>query len=110
MDIDRIEVIRGPGGSIWGANAVNGVINIITKKASKTKGAMVEAGAGSLQPGFGTVQYGGAAGKETDYRIYSKYFSESQLPGTTGCRWRGWMESSPRWISGGQHGSPRRTH
>lgn len=83
-DIDRIEVIRGPGGSIWGANAVNGVINIITKKASKTKGAMVEAGAGNLQPGFGTVQYGGAAGKEIDYRIYSKYFSESQLPGMTG--------------------------
>src|SRR5438445_409674 len=48
VDIDRIEVIRGPGGSIWGANAVNGVINIITKKASKTKGAMVEAGAGNL--------------------------------------------------------------
>ncbi len=83
MDIDRIEVIRGPGGSIWGANAVNGVVNIITKKASNTKGAMVEVGAGSLQPGFGTVQYGGAAGKETDYRIYSKYFSESQLPGIT---------------------------
>jgi len=83
-DIDRIEVIRGPGGSIWGVNAVNGVINIITKKASETKGAMVEAGAGSLQPGFGTVQYGGAAGKETDYRIYSKYFNESQLPGITG--------------------------
>jgi len=83
-EIERIEVIRGPGGSIWGANAVNGVINIITKKASETKGAMVEAGAGNQQPGFGSIQYGGAAGRETDYRIYSKYFSESQLPGITG--------------------------
>ena len=82
-DIDRIEVIRGPGGSIWGANAVNGVVNIITKKASETKGAMVVAGAGSLTPGFGTVQYGGSAGKTTDYRVYSKYFSENQLPGIT---------------------------
>ncbi len=83
VDIDKIEVIRGPGGAIWGANAVNGVVNIITKKTSETKGAMVEAGAGNLERGFGTVQYGGAAGKETDYRIYSKYFSENQLPGTT---------------------------
>lgn len=83
-DIDRIEVVRSSGGSIWGANAVNGVINIITKKAAEPKGAMVEAGAGNLQPALGTVQYGGAAGKETDYRIYSKYFSESQLPGISG--------------------------
>ena len=51
-DIDRIEVIRGPGGSIWGANAVNGVVNIITKKASETKGAMVVAGGGQSYARF----------------------------------------------------------
>ena len=83
-DIDRLEVIRGPGGSMWGANAVNGIINIITKKAGITKGAMVEAGAGNLQPGFGTVQYGSSAGKTTDYRVYSNYRSQSQLPGING--------------------------
>ena len=47
-DIERIEVIRGPGGSVWGANAVNGVINIITKKAGDTHGGLVTAGAGNL--------------------------------------------------------------
>jgi iron complex outermembrane receptor protein len=83
-DIERIEVIRGPGGSIWGTNAVNGVINIITKKTSDTKGALVTAGGGNLDQGFGTIQYGGAAGKNTDYRVYAKYFDQSHLPGLTG--------------------------
>lgn len=83
-DIARIEVIRGPGGSVWGANAVNGVVNIITKKASESKGAMVVAGGGNLDQGFGTLQYGGSAGQSTNYRVYSKYFNQGQLPGATG--------------------------
>jgi iron complex outermembrane receptor protein len=83
-DIDRIEVIRGPGGTIWGANAVNGVISIFTKKATDTHGAMLEAGGGNLEQGFGTAQYGGKAGKATDYRIYSKYFDQSPMLGLTG--------------------------
>jgi len=83
-DIERIEVIRGPGGSVWGANAVNGVINVITKKASETKGVMVVAEGGNLDQGFGTVQYGGSAGKNFDYRVYTKYFNQNHMPGLSG--------------------------
>jgi iron complex outermembrane receptor protein len=58
-NIERIEVILGPGASVWGDNAVNGVVNIIRKKAGETKGGLVAAGAGNTAVGFGTVQYGG---------------------------------------------------
>lgn len=86
-DIDRIEVIRGPAGSIWGANAVNGVLNIISKNASQTHGAMITAGSSSVEPAFDTLQYGGAIGESTDYRIFAKYsgFNRSpNLPGENG--------------------------
>jgi iron complex outermembrane recepter protein len=73
-DIDRIEVIRGPGATLWGANAVNGVINVITKEASATQGGLVSAGAGNELLGSGGVRYGGQISPKTYYRVYSKYF------------------------------------
>ncbi len=71
-DIARIEVIRGPGGSIWGANAVNGVINIITKRAEETQGALVSTAAGSPPFAAATARYGGKVGADTFYRGYVK--------------------------------------
>jgi iron complex outermembrane receptor protein len=73
-DIDRIEVIRGPGGTIWGPNAVNGVINIITKRSKDTQGLLVSAGGGNFEEGFISARYGGSNGKGLDYRIYAKAF------------------------------------
>jgi iron complex outermembrane receptor protein len=69
-DIERIEVIRGPGGTIWGANAVNGVINIITKSSKETQGALAALGGGNVDQGTGAVRYGGSDGKDFSYRIY----------------------------------------
>jgi len=69
-DIERIEVIRGPGGTIWGANAVNGVINIITKNARESHGVLVSTGGGSLDQGFLNFRYGCGNGKNFDYRLY----------------------------------------
>ena len=66
-DIDRIEVIRGPGASMWGANAVNGIINIITKETSATQGWLLSAGAGSEESGFGTARFGGRRGESLSY-------------------------------------------
>jgi iron complex outermembrane receptor protein len=74
-DVDRIEVIRGPGATLWGANAVNGVINIITKPARSTQSALAVAGVGSETRGSGSVRYGGRPNKSTYYRAYAKYFN-----------------------------------
>jgi iron complex outermembrane recepter protein len=73
-DVDRIEIIRGPGGTLWGANAFNGVINIITRSARQTQGGLLRAGAGSEERAFGTVRYGGRAGDKVYYRGYAKGF------------------------------------
>ena len=73
-DIERIEVIRGPGGTIWGANAVNGVINIITKSARDTHGALASATSGNVDQGIGGARYGGETSKGLNYRVYGKGF------------------------------------
>src|SRR5713101_3132657 len=74
-DVDRIEVISGPGATLWGANAVNGVINVITKDAKDTGGLLVTAGGGSELRGLGSARYGGGLGAHAKYRIYGKAFS-----------------------------------
>jgi len=72
-DIDRIEIIRGPGSSVWGANAVNGIINIITKSSADTQGLMASTLYGTEEKGTGSVRYGGKFNEDNTYRIYAKY-------------------------------------
>jgi iron complex outermembrane recepter protein len=83
-DINRIEVIRGPGAALWGANAVNGVINITTKRAKDTQGLLVTGGAGTEERGFGTLRYGGKIGEKAFYRVYGKYLNRDDSAMTNG--------------------------
>jgi iron complex outermembrane receptor protein len=93
-DIERIEVIRGPGASQWGANAVDGVINIITKKASETKGVLVSVTAGNREQPVVTARFGGDAGTNAHWRIYGKYLNRPSSETLTGLdaqdQWAAW--------------------
>ncbi|GAX60981.1 tonB-dependent receptor [Candidatus Scalindua japonica] len=73
-DLERIEVIRGPGGTLWGANAINGVINIITKNSRDTQGGLLTGRVGNEERAIGGFRYGGKIGKDINYRFYSRYF------------------------------------
>lgn len=73
-DLDRIEVISGPGATQWGSNAVNGVINVTTKSAKDTQGGLVVAGFGSELRASDEVRYGGKLAPDLYYRVYAKYF------------------------------------
>jgi iron complex outermembrane recepter protein len=91
-DIDHIEVIRGPGGTIWGPNAVNGVINIITKSSKETQGGLASAGGGNVQQGLGEARYGGSHGSDFTYRVYGKGFAwapEFHADGVNYDSWQG---------------------
>jgi iron complex outermembrane receptor protein len=89
-DIDRIEVVRGPGAALWGSDAVNGVINIITKSAADTQGAWAEAGGGSEENALVAAQYGGEAGDQAYYRVFGKYESDAPEDYPAGASSDGW--------------------
>lgn len=76
-DVDRIEVIRGPGGVIWGPNAVDGVINVIMKSSTETQGLLVNALSGDVDLGETSIRYGGGNGHGFSYRIYGKALTEA---------------------------------
>ncbi|HEX2827059.1 MAG TPA: TonB-dependent receptor [Burkholderiales bacterium] len=95
-DVQRIEVISGPGGTLWGQNAVNGVINVITKAAADTQGLMVSAGGGNRQRAV-TTRYGGTLGGGGHYRAYAKYFDQTHSKQGNGA---GIMDESARQQAG----------
>jgi iron complex outermembrane recepter protein len=83
-DVDRIEVIRGPGATLWGANAVDGVINIITKPAKSTQSALLTAEGGTEELTAESARYGGKLGHDNYFRVYSKYFKWQPSVDSTG--------------------------
>ena len=94
-DIDRLEVIRGPGATVWGANAVNGVINVVTLSAKDTQGSMIYGGGGNVHQALGGGRYGGKIGEDTYYRVFGSYQLNDDYPLSNGQpandAWQGWQ-------------------
>lgn len=78
-DIDRIEVIRGPGATLWGPNAVSGVINVITKSAPDTHGTSISGGSGTYERGFSSIRHGTRVNEGTWIRVYGKHFARDRF-------------------------------
>lgn len=94
-DVDRIEVISGPGATLWGANAVNGVVNIITKSAKDTQGALAVAATGNELQDMGALRYGGTIGaSDFNYRVYAKHQDRDGPLDANGAALRGGWGSS----------------
>jgi iron complex outermembrane receptor protein len=91
QDVERIEVISGPGGTLWGSNAVNGVINIITRSAADTQGKLLSAGVGTEERG-GAARYGGKVNEDTAFRVYAKGFERDATERANG------NDSHDRWT------------
>ena len=108
-DVERIEVIRGPGGTLWAANAVNGVINIISKSAKATQGAYVCAGGGTQGQGVGGVRYGGQVGDDFSYRVYAKYSDSGNYFDPNGGANDGWNQGRFGFRTDWSTGGARRT-
>ena len=89
-DIERIEVIRGPGATVWGANAVNGIINIITKPSKDTLGGHLSGGGGNVERGFADFRFGGKIGDHVTYHVYGMWGDHARrfsLDGNTNDQW-----------------------
>jgi iron complex outermembrane receptor protein len=99
-DIERIEVIRGPNAALWGENAVNGVISIITKSAKETQGGLITSEAGGETEGIATVRFGGELGSNASYRIGGHYSDVAALaPLGAPESIHGWIGILRRWTT-----------
>ncbi len=88
-DIERIEVVRGPGGTLWGANAVNGIVSVVTRPAEQTQGGLLSLGAGNEEL-LGALRYGGRLGGSGAYRVYAKAFARDATWHSDGSEFDDW--------------------
>ncbi len=107
VDIERIEVVRGPGAALWGSNAVNGVINIVTRPAAATTGGLLEMGGGDEERRFANLRYGAALGEAGHLRAYIKGFDRDDTRLSSGGDnfddWQG-VQGGLRWDSAERNG------